>query len=273
MSVPTGSQGGPFLQPSEYGRNEAGQFATVPYEDVSPNKINALAAQFDAKGFRYRVSHSWAKSRLDVFLSYNPDVANEQAVSLWSYAGTEAQKNLLSAAPPPGVISITTSLTSLNVEVIQKALQGTFPANAPTESGSGAQFLDASTNCFDTNGANALAVYNLMKAGVEDRIVQTPTIRHTQTTSLIYPITLSKTNIGRILTTAKLIADENPPQWAIDGLPTDPPPTFVSGITMDYGWRKGSPHIDQIANQKTQIVQEFQYGLWPVQIDGPFLTA
>jgi len=270
MSVKTGLPG-PWLQPSEYGRNEAGQFATVPYEDVDPNKINALAAQFDRLGYRYRVIHTFGKHRLEVYLSYNPDVANEQPVDLWEYAGNEAQKNILSASVPVGVSSITTTLSSLNVEVIQKALQGTFPDNAPKDS-AGAQFLDASANCF-TNGnpGNALLVYNLMKAGVEDVIVQTPSIRHTQVVSFIYPITLAKLNVGRIITTSTLISLENPPNWAVTGLPTDSTPPFQSGISLDYGWRKGSPHINQIAGQKVQIIQEFQYGLWPVQTMGPFL--
>lgn len=271
MSIRTGIPG-PWLQPSEYGRNEAGQFATVPYEDVDPDKINLLAAQFDRLGFKYRVSHTFGKHRLEVYFSYNPDIANEQAVDLWEYAGNEAQKNILSAAIPFGVMSIINDLTSLNVEVITKALQGTFPANAPKDS-AGAQFLDSSRNSF-SDGAkpdSALAVYNLMKAGVEDGIVQTPVLRHTQTVSFVYPITLSKINVGRIITTSTLISLENPPSWAVTGLPNDALPTFISGITLAYGWRKTPPHINMIAGQKFSIVQEFQYGLWPVQTMGPFL--
>lgn len=270
MSIRTGITG-PWLQPSEYGRNEAGQFATVPYEDVDPDKINSLAAQFDRLGFKYRVSHNFGKHRLEVYFSYNPDIANEQPVDLWEYDGNEAQKPLLSAAIPVGVNSIVTTLSSLNLEVITKALQGTFPANAPKDS-AGAQFIDASANCFtDGNPTNALAVYNLMKAGVEDGIVQTPVLRHTQTVSFVYPITISKLNVGRIITTSTLISLENPPSWALTGLPNDVPPSFISGITLAYGWKKMGPHIHMIAGQKFSIVQEFQYGLWPVQTTGPFL--
>lgn len=270
MSVKTGLTG-PWLQPSEYGLNESGQSATIAWEDVDPNKINAMAAQFDAKGFSYRVIHSFGKHRLEVYLSYNPDVVNEIPVSLWEYTGTEVQKNVLTTGSPSGFTSIAASLTSLNIEVIQKALQGTLPEKAPKDA-AGVQFIDASANCFtDGNAANALEIYNMMKCGFEDVILQAPIIRHTQMVSLIYPITLSKLNVGRIFTTPTLISIENPPTWAVNGLPSDSPPSSLSGFSLAYGWRKSAPHIQQIARQKTQLIQEFQYGLYTPHTMGTFL--
>lgn len=268
MSVKTGLPG-PWLQPSEYSLNESGQFATVAWEDVDPDKINSMAAQFDAQGFSYRVTHNFGKHRLELYLSYNPDVVNEVPVSLWEYIGNEVQKNVLAATSPASFVSIASTLTVLNVEVITKALSGQFPDKAPIDA-AGVTHLDAS--CFtDGNAANALKLYNMMQCGVDDVIVQAPTLRHTQIVSLVYPLTLSKINVGRILTTSTLVSMENPPNWATNGVPNDPPPPLLSGFSLAYGWRKGSPHIQQIARQKTQLIQEFQYGLFSPDTAGPFL--
>ena len=256
MSVITGIPD-PWLQPSEYGRNEVGQFATVPYEGTDPDQINRLAAQFDRLGYRYRVSHGFGKHRLEVYLSYNPDTANEQAVDLWEYVGSKAQKDLLASSVQTG---ITGTLSQKNIELIRQCLSNDFANTADTKTLTQADFTDGSP-------ANALTLYNLMKAGVTDSIVRAPNLRHTQTVSFIYPITLAKLNVGRIISTATLLTLENTPTWATAGLPTDVPPSFVT-IATAFGWYKNDPTIQQIAGQKYQIVQEYEYGLWATAIWG-----
>lgn len=253
---------GPWLQPSEYGRTEVGQFATVPYEDVDPNKINALAAQFDRLGYRYRVTHNFGKHRLEVYLSYNNNDV-ETPVDLWEYNDRGVSKDVLQAATNTG---ITGTLSAANISVIRNALNGTFPTNAPKDS-TGTQTLDASANSFaDGNPAKALIIYTLMKSGMQDYIVQSPILTHTQSVSYIYPITLSLTNVGKLISTTTLLMLETPPSWAVFGLPNTAPPTFADGKNFVFAWYKLGPKINQIANQKVQIVQEFQYGLWPTAV-------
>lgn len=260
MSIRNG-QPGPHPQPTSYGRTDAGQFSVVPFEDVDANKINALAASYDAAGYNYNVEHGFAKSKLTVQFSYNyQQQGQETPVDVWEYVGQEAQKDLLSASVFTG---ITATLSLKNQELIRAALASDFSNTASKTNLVQADFTDG-------NAANAFTLYNLMKAGYTDEIVQVPAIRHTQIVSLIYPITLSKTNIGRIISTSTLISLENPPNWAVTGLPTDVPPTFAT-INVAYGWRKCSPTIQQIAYRKTQIIQEFQYGLWPIATKGAIL--
>jgi hypothetical protein len=262
MSVKTGIPG-PWLQPSEYGRNEVGQFATVPYEDVDPNKINNLAAQFDRLGYRYRVIHSFGKHRLEVYLSYNPETKDEQPVDLWEYTSLTAQKSLLAANVVSGITQL---LIAENVKIIKDALNGTMPNGFVSSPGhTDLQPSDFTGNINQQNAA--WDVYTLMHNDFETVEVGAPTIRHTQTVSFIYPITLSKENVGRVITTPTLISMENPPDWAVNGLPDDPAPT-IGGIVLAYGWMKKPPAIQQIAGQKVQLVQEFQYGLWPLIIYG-----
>jgi hypothetical protein len=279
MSVKTGIPG-PWLQPSEYSRNEIGQFATVPYEDVDPNKINNLAAQFDRLGYRYRVIHSFGKHRLEVYLSYNPETKDEQPVDLWEYTNQSVSKDLLSVAYLPS--GITRFLIPPNVQLIRQALNGVLPftpqAFDPTK--------DDPTTFVPRNDLvpsdfigvpevqqASYVIYLLMKTGYDSLLVTAPIIRHTQTVSSIYPITLSKQNVGRIITTPSLISMENPPDWAVTGLPDDIP-TSVNNIALGTGWYKFAPTIQQIAGQKVAIVQEFQYGAYPfatMGVDGKFI--
>ncbi len=260
MNIKTGTPG-PWPQPTSYGRTDAGQFSTVPFEDVDAGKINLLAATYDAAGYNYVVEHGFGKSKLTVQFSYNyQQQGNEVPVDVWEYNGQEAQKDLLSAAVFTG---ITKALSLKNLELIRQALNGDFSNTASGKNIVQADFTDG-------DPANSFVLYNLMKAGYTDEIMQVPTIRHTQIVSFIYPITLSKLNVGRIISTATLIVLENPPNWAVTGLPTDIPPGFTT-IALSYGWRKCSPTINQIAYRKTQIVQEFQYGLWPTATKGTIL--
>lgn len=264
MNIRTGTPG-PFQQPSSYGRNESGQFSTVIFEDVDAGKINLLAAAYDAAGVNYAVDHSFGKSKLTVQLSYNYNQAQEAPVDLWEYSGRSTPKDLLQAATNTG---ITGTLSILNIEVIRKATANDFTdiKNASTDS-AGIKSLNGA--CFtDGNPANALIIYSLMKSGFSDYPIRCPILRHTQTVSAIWPITLSQFNVGKIITTSTLFSLETVPAWAINGLPNIAAPAFSDGKSFVFGWYKDDANINQIAGRKVSIVQEFQYGLWPTAVFG-----
>lgn len=259
MSVITGSKE-VFPQPTSYGQNDAGSFSIIPFESTDPNKINALAAQFQALGYNYNVEHSFGKSKITLQLAFNP-LAIEAPVDLWEYIGQDAQKDLLCSAVQTG---ITATLSQQNIEIIRQCLANDFSSTASKDAS--VKTL-AQSDFTDGNPANAFKIYNLMKAGVTDSLVQTSTIRHTQTVSYVYPLTLSKLNLNRIISTPTLIAMENPPNWAVTGLPSDIPPGFQT-IQAQFAWRKKSPTIQQIAFRKEQLIQEFEYGLWATDVWG-----
>jgi len=108
-------------------------------------------------------------------------------------------------------------------------------------------------------GTNAAAIYALVQAGLRSIDVNAPTVRHTQTVSNSYAIKASLTNVGRIFTSGQLISDEAMPGDLLFNLPTD----ISSKANLIYGWFKMHPTIRLSARQKTQIVQEWTYGLWP----------
>jgi len=265
MSVKTG-QPGPHPQPTSYGRTDAGVFSVVPFEDVDAGRINQLAAVYDAQGYNYTVEHGFAKSKLTVQLSYNyQQQGAEVPVDVWEYQSQTAQKDLFAAAVFTG---ITARLSDQNRTLIKQAVAKTGPFEDP-DGDDVVIYQDFAGTQLEKQ--EAFKLYLLTSAGVTDAIVQTPTIRHTQVVSQVYPITISKTNIGRIYSTATLISENNPPQWAVTGLPTDTDPAFASGIALSYGWLKCGPAIQNIAYRKTQIIQEFQWGLWATAIYGSVL--
>jgi hypothetical protein len=251
---------GAFEQPSSYWRNETGAGATVPYESVTKDDINAIAVDCDRRGLNYRVVHGYGKSRIEVDYSYNPQ-AQEQSTDIWEYMGREVPKNLLQADTNTG---ITATLSQKNLELISRCLNNDFSTTADKTSLVQSDFTDG-------NQANAMIVYNLMRAGFVDYPIVAPILRHTQTVSQIYPITLSQLNVRKIISTSTLLSLETVPYWAIPGLPTIVPPNFTAGITVVYAWLKHSPNIQQAAFRKTSIVQEFEYGLWPTSTFGSAL--
>lgn len=268
MSNKTGIPG-PWVQPSEYGFNESGRFAVVPYEDVDKNKINQLALQCEQLGLSYRVTHSFGKSRIEVQFSYNPDAGFDTPIDLWEYSGRSVPKDILQAVTNTG---ITGTLSALNIEVIRLAMAENWGliSNAPKDS-IGVPTLN--TGCFtDGNPNNALTIYNLMKSGMTDYPVRAPVIKHTQIVSAVYPVTLPQLNVGKIISTSTLQSLElTLPQWAISGLPSIAPPAFSDGKQFVFAWYKNEPTIQQTALKKITVVQEYEYGLWPIAVLGAAL--
>jgi hypothetical protein len=259
MSTRTG-QPGPWAQPVEYGQTDSGTFLTQFWEDVDPDKINALATEFQAQGLNYHVFHGFGKSRIEVYSSYNSQLGTEQPIDLWEYNGRATPKDLLQAATNTG---ITGTLTAANIGVIRAAI-----AEQTTYNGATLNQPLKIDDFKDGEPANALLIYTLMKSGFSDYPIRSPILRHTQTVSQLYPVTLSQLNLGKIISTSTLFALETVPAWALNGLPNIAPPSFNDGKSFAFGWYKDDANIGQIANRKVSIVQEFQYGLWPTAVFG-----
>lgn len=264
MSNKTG-QPGAWLQPSAYWRNETGAGATVPYESVNADDVNAIAVDCDRLKLSYRVTHSFGKHRIEVDYSYNPE-ATETPEDVWEYHGREVPKDVLQAATNTG---ITATLSPANISVIRAAINGTFPKNSPKD-GNDVQYIDASANSFaDGKPTDANLIYHLMKSGMSDYLVVAPTLQHTQTVSSIYPILLSQANVGKLISNSTLALQEpTMPAFVFNGLPNILPPSFSDGKQFAFAWFKHSPTIHQAAFKKFQIVQEYEYGIWPTSLYG-----
>lgn len=121
------------------------------------------------------------------------------------------------------------------------------------------QSIDGETSDVDLGaGSNASALYERLTKGVEVFIVEQPVVRLTQTVSNRYARSAAKANIGSILSYAKMKSVEEAPEAVLDNKTV---PSGISSIAS-YGYRKGDPTITQQANNKWQIVTEWEAGFW-----------
>lgn len=115
----------------------------------------------------------------------------------------------------------------------------------------------------DINGASfsvplQQTLYNLVISGVDSFHVYQPVVVVTDTASANYPWNIGFADYGSILTTAEMIADADLNSGWKANLPGNgsPPSGFI------YGWLKKPPEIVTVAGNRTQLVQEYEYGLW-----------
>jgi hypothetical protein len=83
-----------------------------------------------------------------------------------------------------------------------------------------------------------------------------------------WAVPASLVNVGLVLSTATLSTFEGVPAGLLFNLPNLTLPAAFQNISLAYGWLKNEPTIQQIALRKWQIVQEWEYGLWPTSIFG-----
>jgi hypothetical protein len=262
----TNGQRGAFQLPSTWGRTEQGDFFTAIFEGTK-EEVKQAAYQCLLAGAQYTVTESYGKSRLEARFSYNPALGGgtvEQPIDQWEFFAAEAEKDLLDAKVESNIIG---TLTDAARRMIYNAVHfvsdtSDQPDPAAATNPANATYWAKITNT--TERANAQTIYNLMKDGVRSFPVDVPTLRHTQTVSNRWAIKVSLTNVRKIISTGSLISLEAIPSAILFNLPNDAS-TFSD---KKYGWRKKFPNVQQVANLKFQLVQEWQYGLWPTVLFG-----
>jgi hypothetical protein len=251
-----------FPQPISYGKNESGYYSVVPYEG-SKKEVEIRAAAYDAIGALYEVRPLYGgRARLEVRLSWlftQGGQPTEAPVNVWELDPQEVEKDLLSADFPNGLIG---EISKQNRSSIRTALE-TIPAD---DSLPPAMFADGTEDA-------AITLYYLMRAGVQSFPIDAHVIRHTQVVSNRYSTQVVYLNEGRILSRDTFIALEGVPPDLLFGVPTEPTPSqFIeTSGDLQYGWRKIKPQVQDIAQQKRQIVRSYAFGLWPINIFGDVL--
>ena len=109
-------------------------------------------------------------------------------------------------------------------------------------------------------------LFALVKAGVESTVVYQPVISITGIASASYAWPFQFQDYGKIFSTLNMITDAELTSGWVSGLPNDAAPSS----SFKYGWLKGPPDLSTCGEGRTQLVQEYEYGLWPV---GPYTFA
>jgi hypothetical protein len=115
----------------------------------------------------------------------------------------------------------------------------------------------------DVNGATFSAplqqtLYDLLLNGVDSWTVYQPTVVVTDTAGATYAWNVGFASYGKVFGTTAMIADAALASGWKSNLPED----TLSQAGLIYGWLKKPPEIVTVAGNKTQLVQEYEYGLW-----------
>lgn len=105
-------------------------------------------------------------------------------------------------------------------------------------------------------------LFDLIMAGIDSYNVYQPTVIVTDTASASYPWNIGFTNYGYTFDTPNMILDAALTSGWKNNLPND----TYSGSGFLYGWLKKPPEIVTVAGNKTQLVQEYVYGLWATAV-------
>ena len=101
-------------------------------------------------------------------------------------------------------------------------------------------------------------LYNMAIRGVDSYPVYQPIVVVTDTASRDYPWATEFAYYGYTFSTAGLIQDAYLTSGWKNRLPQD-----QSNLTgFIYGWLKKPPEVVSVGGNKTQLVQEYEYGLW-----------
>jgi len=283
----------PFQQPSVFHQDDSGVTSTLSYEGLDKVAINNLALGLT---FPYDVIQSFGKSRIEIhypfdFINSTPQT---EVLGLWEFFDQKVEKDFLTADMPFGSQGGIITSFGYPVELVgpidagdayliriaqQLSAQGIVINEAwffaPTDAlGNPLAYPngDEVPNAVNTHGC--LTILQLLLRGQTSFPVFAPVLRFTQTVTSEYAIQASLLNARRIISTGTLPTLESIPNGLLFSLPNDsnPPVQNILGPgDLVYGWFKVFPTVRQIARLKWNIVQEWQYGLWPVAIYGELL--
>jgi len=243
MSAIINGRRGAFLQPLTYGVDPSGRYTIYVWRGTV-NECLANVPAIEASSGLWEMRESWTRAACEL-TAHVPTITGqeEQIENTWELFSQDTEKDVLEAD-----IGSLNTMSADNKRLVREKVKDT--------SGPSPNFTGASAS-FSTG------IYLLMLNGLTHVVTPVPTLRHTQTVSRNYQVPASLTNVGRVMTTAYLQASEDIRSDINANLPNDTSSRVGEGFTLRYGWYKKFPTIRGAARQRTVIVQEWVYGLWP----------
>lgn len=226
-----------------------------PYNYLLPIKLN-----LDANGWTTHLSspNNGASWQLDatiaaIFSSITGILDNP--VDQWELTSNKVEVDFLNAQSP-----LVNSLTAGDIFLLSNFISQQVDVGDVTWLSTGVPTLPnynlgaAGVYTLSSNGETALA---LILSGVKSFPVFQPVLRQTRTTSNIYAIAASTANVNSIFSTAEVTSLINVPvAFAV------PPDPIYGKLGFAYGWQKDFPNVVSAAGVKTQIITEYEFGLW-----------
>ncbi len=174
----------------------------------------------------------------------------DEPVEVWELTGNAFEKDLLQAD-----IAAVNNLNAADFRFLRDFFDGKKNAE---------DYKSTSPTWVAPGSGDPEAVFQLWLAGVKSVMMYQQVLRHTKTIARGAEIPQSVTGAREIFSTTRLIAVNPVPGWIIASMPTSSTvnrPGYTGALY--YGWMKAYPQITLAAFGKSQIVQEWQWGLWP----------
>lgn len=233
-------------QPQRYGWDSSGPYLIRSWHGTRV----AIAAQYSlcvADGAFAEVKQGIALDSLEARYAIPAGSGNPTTdiVDNWEFSAGVVEKDFLEAD-----ISAINSLDDADRTQLRNLI-----VNPPATS-------DATPAWESQDGAD---LYALVKRGLRSVRVNHPILRHTLTVGSSYAVKASMANVGQLLSTAKVIHDELLPTDILFNLPAT---VYAGSDRLVYAWFKMHPTVRVASRSKTQIEQEWEYGLWPTVLLG-----
>ncbi len=173
----------------------------------------------------------------------------DEPVEVWELTGNAFEKDILNAD-----IDAVAGLHKEDYRVLRDFFDGKKDAE---------QYKTTSPVWRNTGGAPE-SIWQCWLAGAKSIQMYQPILRHTKTIARGAEVPQSVVGAGQIYSTTKVIELNFVPGWLAISLPASAnrsrPGETVP--TLYYGWLKAYPQITLAAFGKSQIIQEWQFGLW-----------
>jgi hypothetical protein len=242
MPNPINGKRGAYLQPTRYGRDSSGLYNLFTWEGTKQEVLGNVPAIEALFGYwEMEESFTLAKCRLTARIPVST-TQQETPVDVWELFSNTVEKDVLEADN-----AVINSFTQADINQLRSFIQS--PESAPGT-------ITPFTAAAQAAGINQL--YLEMTKGFRSLLVNAPVLRHTATASNGYQVPGSLTNVGRLISTATLKSQEAIRADIANNLPSG----SSSQGNYNYAWLKMYPVIRGAAFQKTQVEQEWHYGLW-----------
>lgn len=216
-----------------------------------------LMPQLQSAGWNFKMEPEGGQNYVihaTIGLSFSGGILQDNPVDTWELTSNRVEVDLLRSN-----IALINGLTQGDVWAIKFYIEN--PPQPPAGSAPG------TAPPTPILSAAALKVYNLILAGTTSIEIFQPVLRRTSTVSSQYAVAQSVAGVGTLFKTVTVKALI--PNSIIIALPGDIA-AFANGqgLTFVGGWYKDYPVITASAFNKTQITQDWKFGVWSQDIYG-----
>jgi hypothetical protein len=267
-------------QPARAGRNEAGTFTDRVFETTNYYQALGYVQMAEANGLLYDTADSFGKYTVTIHYPWNilNDPAQEPGVSLWEISNQMVQKSILDSNNIIANACTQAEIYILGLFLENKSdyiLQPTDGMTVTPQTGK-IHYPETDTTGNESNktlalnvGSAARTLANLIACGVESYNIFQPQLKHTLSVCQQYRFIPPYTNVGYLVSTATMYALYDIPPNLMFQLPDLINPAPADGKpVLNYGWFVNAPQANQITRLKFQLIQSFDFGLWPIDIYG-----